>query len=162
MEKMFKIVGTLGASVDFEVMTRDAQGNIVTTRRIHINGGTGIFDSKHNYLKGATATWVTEAELRELEKHPSFKRMVAANHLLVIGNESKARNVDIEKVADENLQPKDNSAQWTKEKTKDLEVIDKQGEIIAREKEVEPKPIAIDAPKPRKVLKPSSTKKSKK
>lgn len=138
MANMYKILSTLGAAVNFEVIAKDAQGNNITQRKISIPGGNGVFDQKYNIMRSAQAVWVSEDELEELNKLPNFTRMVKRGHLIVIGDQRKAQKVDIEEVA-EDMNPKDGSAQWSKDymptaspEVKNLDLLDRKGNPILK------------------------------
>lgn len=146
MEKMYKIIAKAGASVDFEIIGKDSQGNNFTKKRIHINGGNGVFDQKYNILRGAIATWVTESELLALESLPPFKRMKEKGFIFIIGDSDQAKKVDINEVS-EDMADKDGTAQWTKKETPAMDVLDKDGEIVIKDKTSDS--ISLDAPEPK-------------
>lgn len=138
MANMYKILSKLGAAVNFEVIAKDAQGNNITKRKIHIPGGNGVFDQRYQIMRDAQAVWVSEDELEELNKLPYFDRMVKRGHLIVIGDQRKAQKVNVEDVA-KDMNPKDGSAQWSKDympnassDIKNLDLLDKKGDPIIK------------------------------
>lgn len=150
MANMYKILSKLGAAVNFEVIAKDAQGNNITKRKIHIPGGNGVFDQRYQIMRDAQAVWVSEDELEELNELPYFNRMVKRGHLIVIGDQRKAQKVNIEEVA-KDMNPKDGSAQWSKDympnassDIKNLDLLDKKGDPIT--KSSSPESRVFDAP----------------
>ena len=136
MENMYKILATIGASVNFEVIAKDAQGNNISKRKIHIGGGSGVVDPRYRIMRDAVATWVSESELEELKKNPSFNRMVQRGHLIVVGDQKQAEKANLEEIS-KDMNPKDNSAQWSKNymptassEVKNLDILDRAGDPI--------------------------------